>query len=48
MEKIILLEATGGTIAIIAILIAYTKAIKKKLKRYILRNDEVKKYVKEN
>ena len=47
MEKIILLEATGGTIAIIAFLIAYTRRIKKKLKTHVLRSEEVKKYLQE-
>ena len=47
MEKIILLEATLGTMGIVAFLIAYTRRIKKKLKTHVLRNNEVDKYLKE-
>ena len=47
MEKIILLEATAGTIAVVAFLIYYTRRIKRKLRRHVLRNQEVQKYLEE-
>ncbi|MFH1592131.1 MAG: hypothetical protein ABIB47_02055 [Candidatus Woesearchaeota archaeon] len=45
MEKIIALEATAGTVAVVAFLIAYTKKVKKKLRKHTLRNEEVQKYL---
>jgi len=46
-EKVILLGAGIGTIAIVSFIIAYTKKIKSNLKTHVLRNKEVKKYTKE-
>ncbi len=47
MEKIILLSASAGTIAIVSFLIVYTKKLKNKLKTHVLRNEEVQKYLEE-
>jgi len=47
MENLILLEATAGTIAVIAFLIFHSRRIKKKLRAHILRNKEMEKYLKE-
>jgi len=46
MEKIILLETTI-TIAIVALLILYTRRLKKKLKKHILRHHKMQKYFRE-
>ncbi len=47
MEKIIFLEATAGTIATVAFLIAYTRNIKRKLRKHVLRQEEVQQYLNE-
>lgn len=47
MENLVLLEATGGTIALLVFLIYHSRKIKKKLKTHVLRNEEVQKYLKE-
>ena len=47
MENIILLETTIGTIAVVAFVIAYTRKLKGKLRKHVLRNEKMQKYLKE-
>ncbi len=46
MENIILLEAFIGTCAIISVMIVYIKLLKKKMRRFVLRNEKISGYIK--
>jgi hypothetical protein len=44
--KIISLGATIGTAVVVGGMLAYIKYMKKKVRKYVLRNNEIKKYYK--
>ncbi len=46
MNRLLLLEA-GGSALIIAFLIMYTRMVKRKLRRHVLRNKEVERFIAE-
>lgn len=46
-EMIIVLGAVTSTIVIAAAAVGYTKFLKKRMKKYVLRYDKIKKYFEE-
>ncbi|MBI4155408.1 hypothetical protein HY498_04985 [Candidatus Woesearchaeota archaeon] len=46
-DKIVLLSATVGTTTILAILVLYIRKLKDKLRKHVLRNEQMQKYLKE-
>ncbi|MEK6826298.1 MAG: hypothetical protein AABX08_04265 [Nanoarchaeota archaeon] len=46
-QNLILLEAGIGTVAVLAFLVYYTRMVKRRLRSHILRNEEVKQFLKE-